>query len=80
VAQKVVAEAGGVYVIRGGRREVLEGDVDTRRMVVVSFPTFEIASAFYYSPAYQKIKSLRKDVAQFDAVLIDGFEGGFGLE
>jgi uncharacterized protein (DUF1330 family) len=49
-------------------------------MVVVSCPTFEIASAFYYSPAYQKIKSLRKDVAQFDAVLIDGFEGGFGLE
>ena len=79
-AQKVVAEAGGIYVIRGGRREVLEGDVDPRRMVVVSFPTFEIGSAFYYSAAYQKIKSLRKDVARFDAVLVDGFEGGFGLE
>lgn len=78
--QKVVAEAGGIYLIRGGRREVLEGDVDPRRMVVLSFPSFEIASGFYHSPAYQEIKSLRKDVARFDAVLIDGFEGGFGLE
>ena len=67
-------------MIRGGRREVLEGDVDTRRMVVVSFPTFEIASEFYHSPTYQSIKSLRTDIARFDAVLIDGYEGGLGLE
>ena len=41
---------GAEVCIRGGKVEVLEGDWNPGRMVVLKFPSFEAAQAFYGTP------------------------------
>lgn len=66
------AAHGGEFVVRGGPSEVLEGDEDDRRVVVVKFPTSDDARAFYDSPAYVEARAVRKDAAQMEIVLVEG--------
>jgi uncharacterized protein (DUF1330 family) len=45
--------------VRGGRVEVLEGDWAPHRVVMLKFPSFEQAKAFYESPEYGKARTSR---------------------
>jgi uncharacterized protein (DUF1330 family) len=40
-ASDTVHEYGGKYIVRGGKTELLEGDQDPKRIVVLEFPTME---------------------------------------
>jgi uncharacterized protein (DUF1330 family) len=73
-AQVAVAAAGGEYLARGGRHEVLEGDWHPDRVVLLRFPSFEAAKAFSEDPvAYGPIRKLRADATEyFDMVLVEG--------
>ncbi|MEM9050336.1 MAG: DUF1330 domain-containing protein [Pseudomonadota bacterium] len=51
---RLVAEAGGRFLARGGRHEALEGAARTRN-VIIEFPDYETARAFYDSPGYRAI-------------------------
>ena len=42
-----VANHGGSFVVRGGEHEVLEGEWDTRRIVVIAFPDMAAARAWW---------------------------------
>jgi len=44
-----IAAAGGEFLARGGRTEVLEGDTEPGRVVVLRFDSMEAARAFYHS-------------------------------
>ena len=44
---------GAEVCVRGGKVEVLEGDWQPGRLVVLKFPTFEAAKAFSASPEYK---------------------------
>jgi uncharacterized protein (DUF1330 family) len=68
----VVARHGGVYLVRGGRSEVLEGR-PAGRVVVLEFPSVAAARAFYESPEYQAIVGQRKANATSRVVLVEGF-------
>jgi uncharacterized protein (DUF1330 family) len=41
-------------------------------VVLVEFPSMEIATRWYGSPAYQQVRSYRIGAAQFEIVLVDG--------
>ena len=69
----VVAEFGGRFIGRGGRTQTLEGPTEARRVVLIEFPSFEQASAFYHSEAYQQVKRLRDGAATASFVLVDGW-------
>jgi uncharacterized protein (DUF1330 family) len=69
----VVARFGGRFIARGGRTRTLEGPTETRRTVVLEFPTFEQAEAFYQSEAYQQVKQLRAGAANATFLLVDGY-------
>ena len=45
---------GAEVCVRGGAVEVLEGDWQPERVVVLKFPSVEQATAFYDSPEYRK--------------------------
>ena len=45
--------------VRGGQVEVLEGDWNPGRTVILKFASFEAARAFYDTPEYQKAKAAR---------------------
>jgi uncharacterized protein (DUF1330 family) len=75
-AQVAVQAAGGEYLVRGGRHEVLEGDWKPDRVVMLRFPSFEAAQAFHRDPvSYGPIRKLRADATEyFDMVLVEGLD------
>jgi uncharacterized protein (DUF1330 family) len=69
----VVAEFGGRFIARGGQTATLEGNQETRRVVLIEFPSFERAQAFYRSATYTAAKALRAGAAEATLVVVDGY-------
>jgi len=65
---------GGRFLVRGGAREVPEGKVRSRT-VVLEFPSYEAALGCYRSGDYQAAKKLRDGKAAFDLVIVEGYDG-----
>jgi uncharacterized protein (DUF1330 family) len=68
----VIAQFGGRFIVRGGKTLTLEGQEEKRRVVVIEFPSFELAQAFYQSEEYQKVKKLRSGAATGTFIVVDG--------
>ena len=60
---------GGRFVVRGGDLQVCEGS-PLPRLVVIEFPSAEQASAWYNSPEYQAIISIRHQNASCNFLVI----------
>jgi uncharacterized protein (DUF1330 family) len=71
-APESIARHGGRYLARGGRTEVLEGDWDPNRFVILEFPRFEDAKAWWASEEYADAKALRHATATSRMILVDG--------
>jgi uncharacterized protein (DUF1330 family) len=69
---EVVRKYGGEYLVRGGRYERLEGREPATRHVIMRFPSYEQALAWYHSKEYKELKDLRLGSAPADIVLIEG--------
>jgi uncharacterized protein (DUF1330 family) len=65
---------GANFLVRGGTREVVEGWVRART-VVLEFPSYEAARACYHSPEYQAAAALREGRADCDLFIIEGYDG-----
>ena len=65
---------GGRFLVRGGSREVVEGQV-RGRTVVLEFPSFEAALACYRSAEYQAAKRLRDGKGELDLIIVEGYDG-----
>ena len=65
---------GGRFLVRGGNREVPEGKVRART-VVLEFPSYQAALGCYRSPDYQAARKLRDGKAEFDLVIVEGHGG-----
>ena len=63
---------GGRFIVRGGATEVLEGDGDDRRMVVVEFPSMDAARTFYDSPEYREARAAREGAAEMEMIIVEG--------
>ncbi|MCB4366183.1 DUF1330 domain-containing protein [Hydrogenophaga taeniospiralis] len=72
-APAAVAAAGGEYLVRGGRFEVLEGDWQPARIAMLRFPSYEQAKAFYDSEMYRQARAKRAGATEFfNLVLVEG--------
>ena len=68
-----VAAAGGRFVVRGGRRETMEGHWVPGRVVVIEFPSYEAAKAFYDSPPYLAARAAREGATRrFNMIIVEG--------
>ncbi len=72
IAPKIVDKFDGKMLIRGGEVLSLEGINEGRRIVMIEFETLNKAKEFYHSNEYQKAINLRKDVADFEIIAVDG--------
>ncbi|MHA7599776.1 DUF1330 domain-containing protein [Alicycliphilus sp. T452] len=63
---------GAEVCVRGGKVEVLEGDWNPGRTVVLKFPSFEAARAFHDSPEYRKARAAREGAAVMRMVVVEG--------
>jgi uncharacterized protein (DUF1330 family) len=63
-APATIAAAGGRYVARGGEVTALEGAHDGRRVVILEFPSVEVARGWYDGEAYREARRLRATCAR----------------
>ncbi len=63
---------GGRFVARGGATEVLEGEPEDRRIVLVEFPSMEAARTFYDSPEYREARAARDGAAVMEMLIVEG--------
>jgi len=67
-----IAAHGGRYLARGGATDVLEGCWIPARCVILEFPSLAQAKAWWESPEYQPLRSLRERTARTNVVVTDG--------
>ncbi|MDA3040425.1 MAG: DUF1330 domain-containing protein [Actinomycetota bacterium] len=67
-----VEAAGGKFIVRGGEPETLEGEPETRRVVVIEFDTTDAAKAFYDSALYVEARQVRDGAADMQMVVLPG--------
>jgi uncharacterized protein (DUF1330 family) len=61
-----------ILAAKTGRFEVLEGGEPAEAVVVMRFPTWDDALAWYRSDAYQKALPHRQAAASYRAYLVEG--------
>lgn len=70
-----IEAAGGRFLVRGGRHEVLEGNWQPNRMVMVEFPDMAAARAFYDSAKYREARAKRAGATEFfNMVVVQGVD------
>lgn len=62
----------GKFLVRGGKVEVLEGDWQLKRVVVIEFADAAAAKRWYESPEYQAIIGLRFKATVSQFVMVEG--------
>lgn len=71
-AGPLVEKFGGIYHVRGGPFEIMDGDWKPTRLVVIEYPDMETAKAMYNGPEYAPIKAIRKSCSTGHTVIVEG--------
>jgi uncharacterized protein (DUF1330 family) len=67
-----IAAHGGRYLARGGSTELLEGEFDVKRFVIVEFPSIAALRTWYDSPEYRPLKEIRERSSRSMMMIVDG--------
>jgi uncharacterized protein (DUF1330 family) len=62
---------GAEFVVRGGQQKVLEGNLHSRT-VVLKFPSYAAAVAYYESMEYSKARDARAGAALMNMIAVEG--------
>lgn len=65
---------GGRFIVRGGPLEVLEGNWQPNRIVILEFESIAKAKAWINSPEYSEVKKIRHSTAVSKAIVVEGYE------
>ena len=63
---------GGIFIARGGKAELIEGEEEPNRIVVLEFEDSEKAKAWWNSPLYNEAKKIRQAAAETRMILVEG--------
>lgn len=73
LAQRSIEQYGGRYVLRGSLPDAVEGEWDAeRRLVIVEFPSREVARRWYESPEYAEALEVRSHALRRRLLFVDG--------
>ena len=67
-----VAAHGGRFLVRGGAHELLEGNWQPHRVVVLEFPSLEQARRWHESEEYREPKAIRTAASRTNAIIVEG--------
>jgi uncharacterized protein (DUF1330 family) len=67
-----LAAYGGKFLVRGGHAEILEGNWEPNRIVVVEFESVEKAKAWWGSQEYAAPKQLRQSASVTKMIVVEG--------
>jgi uncharacterized protein (DUF1330 family) len=68
----IIEQYGGKFLTRGGRSATLEGHKAPSRVVVLEFPNYDAAQAFYNGPEYTAARKVRAGAATMQIVVVEG--------
>jgi uncharacterized protein (DUF1330 family) len=68
----MVERRGGRYLARTGRIEKLEGERTPQVMVLIEWPSREVAEEFYESEEYRPYREARRQGAENEFLLVAG--------
>ena len=71
-ASATIQAKGGKYIVRGGKTEVLEGDWQPKRLVVLEFPSMDRAKEWLHCEEYREPRKLRHRTAKTNMILVEG--------
>jgi uncharacterized protein (DUF1330 family) len=72
LAEVTIKQYGGRYLVRGGEWENLEGEWELERTIVVEFPSWERAKAWYRSPEYATALELSRVALKRKMLMVNG--------
>jgi uncharacterized protein (DUF1330 family) len=72
LAADSIAEYGGRYLVRGGQTELIEGGPPPKAIIVVEFPSMEIAKEWYASAAYAEALEVRASALERRLIFVQG--------
>lgn len=68
----VVEKYGGKYLVLGGDTLVVEGNWKPVYLVMIEFPSLELAKGWYYSEEYRALKALRLSATESNGAILEG--------
>ena len=72
LAGSTVEKYGGNYIVRGGKTEVLEGDWDPKRIVILKFDSIQRAKEWLNSEEYREPRKMRHRTARTRMIVVEG--------
>jgi uncharacterized protein (DUF1330 family) len=72
LAGATVAQHGGKYIVRGGATEVLEGDWQPKRIVILQFDSMQRAKEWLNCAEYREPRKMRHRTAKTKMILVEG--------
>jgi uncharacterized protein (DUF1330 family) len=72
LAAASVARFGGRFIVRGGKVDLLEGEPQPERIVVIEFPDADTARRWYQSEEYQTALKIRQAASRGRVLLVEG--------
>jgi uncharacterized protein (DUF1330 family) len=67
-----IKKHGGKYIVQGAESEVMEGDWQPERVVVLEFPSTGAAKCFLDDPKAQPLFSIRHKTTESKLILVEG--------
>jgi uncharacterized protein (DUF1330 family) len=71
-AAATVHAHGGKYIVRGGKAEVLEGDWNPKRIVILQFESIERAKEWLNCEEYREPRKMRHRTAKTNMIVVEG--------
>ena len=72
LAAASIARFGGRFIVRGGKVDLLEGEPQPERIVVIEFPDAGTARRWYQSEEYQTALKIRQAASRGRVLLVEG--------
>ena len=72
LAASAVARFDGRFIVRGGKVDLLEGEPEPQRIVVIEFPDAAAARRWYHSEQYQAAVKIRQAASRGRVFLVEG--------
>ncbi len=67
-----IEEHGGRFIVRGGETEIMEGEKNFERFVLLEFDSMDQARTWYNSTEYQNAKVIRQAASDGLVMIADG--------
>ena len=72
LARPTVEQYGGKYLARGGQNELLEGEWQPKRLVILEFESLPQAKTWLNSPEYAPARAMRHKFGRTNMVVVEG--------